>query len=137
MTPIYEQAQQMKGYRAPAKRAAFIEREITRVNGLWLKLHDAIERGFDKLLVRHANAVVESFEDIFDSIHSDFLLLCDDTDTKDEKLKVAEELLRKQLKENLLQVREMMDENGDIPKLVAQCKAYNSKANTVPLASSG
>jgi hypothetical protein len=53
----------------------------------------------DELFQNNENLIVGTFGDVFDSIHRDFLLLCDDTDIKDEKQKVAEDILREQAQE--------------------------------------
>jgi len=127
---IYNAAAQMKGPGGPVKRANFIEREVTKVDGVWLKVHDTMEGALNELFKRLENNIVEQFEDVFDSIHKDFLMLCSDTVTKDEKQKVAEDLLRKELTENLAGVKKMVDDGGEIARLVAQCKAHGAQAST-------
>lgn len=128
---IYHKAAQIKGAGAPAKRATLIEREVTKVDGVWLKVHDTMESAFNELFKRLENNIVECFEEVFDSIHRDFLTLCSDTETKDEKQKIAEDLLREELKANLVEVKKMVDDGGDIARLVAQCKAHSSAQTNV------
>jgi hypothetical protein len=136
MRSIYNKAAQIKGSGAPAKRAALIEREVTKVDGVWLKVHDTMESAFNELFKRLENNIVERFAEVFDSIHQDFLTLCSDTETKDEKQKIAEDLLREELKGNLAEVKKMVDDGGEISKLVAQCKAHSAQANVNATASS-
>jgi hypothetical protein len=125
MKPIYREAIQVKGGRgAPGRRAAFIESAVTKRNGVWIQVHDAIEAAFDNLFERAENAMVEGFGEVFDKLHNNFLLLCDDTETKDEKAKVLEKVLRKDLKENAAEVKAMLEDGGKIAELVAACKAY-------------
>ena len=128
MTDIYSKAITIKGYRGPEKRAIAIECGVTKRDGVWLKVHDHIERGFEQVFKRAEDNIVERFEAIFDSIHNDFLLLSADTETKDKKQKLREDQLRNKLKENLVEVRSMVGESGKIPRLVAACKAYNTTA---------
>ena len=55
--------------------------------------------------------------------------MCDNADTKDEKQKVAEDILREQLKENLAKAKAMVDEGGVVPELAEKCKKYSSQTN--------
>lgn len=136
MRPIYHKAAQIKGAGAPAKRATLIEREVTKVDGVWLKVHDTMEAAFNELFTRLENNIVERFREVFDSIHRDFLALCSDTETKDKKQKVAEDLLREELKGNLVEVKKMVDDGGEIARLVTQCKAHSSAQTNVNAAAS-
>lgn len=125
MVPIYREAVQIKGGRgAPGRRAGFIESKVSKRNGLWIKVHDAIDEAFDKQFRKADNAMVAQFGDVFDTLHNNFRLLCDKTEAKDDKEKVLEEALRNELKGNLVLVKKMLDEGGEICRLVAWCKAY-------------
>jgi hypothetical protein len=126
MKPIYRDALQIKGRGGPLKRAEFVESAVTKRSGVWTQVLDAIEAAFDKLFERAENVMVKTFGDVFDTLHNNFLLLCDDSEAKDEKAKVLEKLLRGDLKEKAAEVKAMLEEGGKITKLVAQCKAYQT-----------
>lgn len=101
---------------------------------MWLYVHDAIEQGFEELFQRYENLIAERFGEVFDSIHGDFLALCDDTDTKDEKQKLMKDSLRNELNKNPVEFKKMIENGGEIPRLVAQCKSHNSQASLSQLA---
>jgi hypothetical protein len=127
MKPIYVSAIQIKGGRgAPVRRAGLVENSVTKRNGIWTQVHDAIEVAFDKLFEKAEDVMVKTFGEVFDTLHNNFLLLCDDTEAKDEKAKVLEKLLRNDLKEKAAEVKAMLEEGGKIAKLVAECKAYQA-----------
>jgi uncharacterized protein (DUF1697 family) len=127
MKPIYRDAIQIKGGRgSPVRRAGLVESAVTKRSGVWTQVHDAIEASFDKLFGRAEDVMVNTFGDVFDTLHNNFLLLCDDSEAKDEKAKVLEKLLRSDLKEKAAEVKAMLDKGGKIAKLVAQCKAYQT-----------
>jgi hypothetical protein len=77
--------------------------------------------------------MVQRFGEVFDSLHTNFGLLCAKSEVRDEKQKVLEQALRAELKENLEKVKGMLGEGGDIPRLVAECMAYSAQANSSPL----
>lgn len=124
MKQVYKEALAVKGRGAPKKRSELVERHVTKRDGIWLKVHDQIDSAFDVLFKKYEDGITEGLEGLFDGLHADFLFLCKDTEAKDEKAKVQEEILRSQLKENLAKVKEMADAGGVIPDLVARCKAY-------------
>ena len=127
MKPIYHDARQIKGGKgAPGRRAGHVESAVTRRNGVWIQLHDAIEAAFDDLFERAEKTMVNTFGQVFDSLHSNFVLLCDDSETKDEKTKVLETLLRNDLKEKVAEVKGMLEEGGKIAELVAGCKSIQA-----------
>lgn len=134
MGPIYHEAAQIKGGRgAPRRRAEFIESRVTKRSGIWLKVHDSIEASFDTLFQETEQAMVQKFGEVFDSLHANFRLLCTKTEVKDEKEKVLEQALRAELKDHLKEVKGMLGDGGNIPRLVAECKAYSAQASTSPL----
>jgi hypothetical protein len=127
MKPIYRDAMQIKGRGGPIKRAGHVESAVTkRDGGVWMQVQDAIEAAFDRLFERAEEVMVKTFGDVFDTLHHNFLLLCDDSQAKDEKAKVLEKLLRGELKERAAEVKAMLEEGGKIAKLVADCKAYQT-----------
>lgn len=133
MEPIYEELQKIKGVGGPKKRADRFERLVTKNNGILLKVHDNIERAFDEVFHDYEGKMVEVFGQVFDSLHNNFRLLCAGTETKDEKEKIQEEILRKELKENLAKVKAMVEEGGIIPELVEKCKKYSVSSNSSQL----
>jgi hypothetical protein len=133
MEPIYEEVQKIKGVGGPRRRADRFERLVTKNNGILLKVHDSIERAFEDLFQSYEGKMVEVFGQVFDSLHNNFRLLCAGTETKDEKEKVQEQILRKELKENLAKVKAMVEEGGIIPELVEKCKKYSSGTNSSQL----
>jgi hypothetical protein len=129
MKPIYLDAIKTKGGRgAPKRRADHIEGAVTKRNGIWIEVHDAIDVAFDALFEKAEEAMVTRFGSVFDSLHNNFQLLCADSEAKSEKEKVLEDELRNDLKEKSLQVKAMLAEGGQIAKLVAACKAYQTPA---------
>ena len=127
MKPIYQETVKIKGGRgAPKRRADHIEAAVMKRNGIWIEVHDAIDVAFDALFGKAEDAMVTRFGEVFDSLHNNFKLLCADSEAKSEKEKVLEAELRDDLKEKSLQVKAMLAEGGDIAKLVAACKAYQS-----------
>ena len=130
MKPIYEEAAKIKNRGAPAKRAEFVEQRVTKRDGVWLSVHDSIDAALDKLLKRYEDAITKKIEGLFDDLHKDFLLLCADTEPKEEKDKVQEDIMRAELKENLAAVKTMIESGGAIPDLVAKCKQYSVSSNS-------
>ena len=127
MKPMYLEATKIKGGRgAPKRRADHIEGAVSKRNGVWVEVHDAIERGLEEVFERDETHMVTRFGEVFDSLHKNFRLLCDDSEAKSEKEKVLEGELRNDLKEKSLQVKSMLAEDGEIAKLIAACKAYQS-----------
>lgn len=127
MKPIYEDVSKIKGKTgAPMKRANHFERLVTKRDGVWLEVHDSIENEFEQVFKRAEERLLKAFGRIFDSLHQNFLFLCDSTDTKGEKERAQEQLLRTKLKENLVEVKALVEECGQIPELVAKCKAHTS-----------
>jgi len=127
MRPIHRDAIQVKGGRgAPRRRADFVESAVTKRDGIWIQVHDAIEDAFDELFKQTENEMVEIFGEVFDALRKNFCLLCDDSKTKDDKEKVLEKVLRDNLKEKAAEVKGMLEEDGKIAELVAACKAFHS-----------
>lgn len=127
MKQVYRGATLIKGGRgAPRRRADHIESAVTKRNGVWIGVHDAIEVAFDKLFERAENAMVARFGEVFDALHTNFCLLCDDSEAKDDEEKVLEQALRSELREKAAEVKEMLNEGGKIAELVAACKAYKA-----------
>jgi hypothetical protein len=127
MKPIYLEAWKIKGVRgAPKRRADFVQAGVTKRNGVWMQVHESIEAAFDKLSENAENAMVARFGEVFDSLHGNFLLLCEKSEAKSDKEKVFEKSLRDELGNRVTKVKEMLDEGGEITKLVAACKAYHA-----------
>lgn len=134
MKPIYEELQKLKGTTgAPKKRSDRFERLVTKSNGVWLKAHDDIEAAFEKLFKKYEDLLVMAFDAVFDSLHANFVFLCAGTEAKDEKEKVFEDILRKELRKNLVKVKEMVKEGGAIPNSVEQCKNYATQSTSSQL----
>jgi len=127
MKQVYREAIQIKGGRgAPRRRAEFIESAVTKRNRIWIQVHDAIEVAFDELCARAENTMITKFGEVFDALHNNFCLLCADSETRDEKEKVLEKVLRDDLKLKAAEVKGMLAEGGMIAKRVAECKQYHS-----------
>jgi hypothetical protein len=127
MKPIYRDALQIKGRGGPGNRAKHVESAVTkRDGGVWMKVQDAIEAAFDRLFAIAEDNMALTLGKVFDTLHNSFLLLCSDSEAKDEKAKVLETLLRDDLKEKAAEVKAMLEENGKISKLVAECKSYQA-----------
>jgi hypothetical protein len=127
MKPIYQEAIKIKGGKgAPKRRAEHIEGAVAKRNGVWIEVHDAIDAGFDVLFGKFEDQMVTKCGAVFDSLHNNFRLLCDDSEAKSEKEKVLEGGLRDDLREKSLQVKAMLAEGGEIAKLVAACKVYQA-----------
>jgi hypothetical protein len=125
MKPVYRDALQIKGRGGPANRGKYVESAVTkRDGGIWTKVQDAIEVAFDTLFANAEDNMVTTFGNVFDTLHNNFLLLCDDSEAKDEKTKLAEKLLRDDLREKAAEVKAMLEEGGKIAELVAKCKSY-------------
>lgn len=133
MKPLYEEAIKIKNRGAPLRRAEYVEQRVTKRDGVWLSVHDSIDAAFDKLLKRYEDGITKKIEGLFDDLHKDFLLLCDDSKPKEEKDKVQEEIMRAELKENLAKVKTMIEPGGAIPDLVAKCKQYSVSSNSSQL----
>jgi hypothetical protein len=127
MKPIYREAAKIKGgIGAPKRRSNHVESAVAKRNGVWIQVHDAIEAAFVDLFRRAENKMVELSEEVFDTLHHNFCLLCDDSEAKDDKDKVLEKVLRDDLKEKAAEVKVMLEEGGKIAELVAQCKTYQA-----------
>jgi hypothetical protein len=133
MAPIYADAIKIKKHGAPVKRAELVEHRVTKRNGVWLNVHDSIDTALDKLFKKYEGIVTKEITTLFDGLHQDFLRLCAGTKPKEEKDRVQEEITRTALKENLATVKAMIEPDGDIPKLVAQCKQYSASSNSSQL----
>lgn len=129
MRPIYLEASKIKGMRgAPKQRADFVQARVTKRNGVWIQVHDSIDKAFDKLFEEAEDAMVAHFGGVFDTLHGNFRLLCESSEAKSEDEKVLEEDLRNDLKERSVRVKGMLAEGGEIASMVAACKAYQSPA---------
>ena len=83
MKPIYQETVKIKGGRgAPKRRADHIEAAVTKRNGIWIEVHDAIDVAFDALFGKVEDAMVTRFGEVFDSLHNNFKLLCADSEAK-------------------------------------------------------
>lgn len=133
MKAIYEEVCQTKGAGAPKKRADQFERLVTKSNGVWTAVHDSIENAFDQIFKQCEDHVVGAFGEIFDDLHQAFLTLCDSTETKDEKDKIQEGILRAELREKLIEAKARVEAGGRITELVAKCKAYTNSVNASPI----
>lgn len=126
MQEVYAEIRQIKGSGAPKKRVDEFERRVTRVSGIWIKVHDGIEAEFDALFAKYELALVKRVGEIFDSLHMKFNLLCDESVPKDDEEKAMEEVLREKLQESLVKAKAMVEAGGVIPSLVEQCKNYST-----------
>ena len=127
MKPVYLEVTKIKGGRgAPKRRAVHVEGAVSKRNGVWIDVHDSIDVGFDELFERAENHMVTRFGEVFDSLHNNFRMLCENSEAKNEKEKVLEGELRDNLREKSLQVKGMLAEGGEIAKLIAACKAYQA-----------
>jgi hypothetical protein len=128
MKQIYRDAAQIKGgVGAPMRRAKFVETALSkRDDGVWVQVHDAMEVAFDNLFEFAKKTMVKRFGEVFDALHNNFCLLCDDSEAKDEDEKVLEKALRDELKEKTAEVKAMLADGGAIAQRVAECKAYQA-----------
>lgn len=129
MRIVYSEVLQIKGRGAPRTRMDTLERKVAAYNGIWRKVHDGIDLAFDKLCASLEATIIKKIGGIYDNILNNFHLLCDGTETKNEENRAMEEILREKLKENLQEVKRMLDHGGDISKLVKQCRSYHSPGN--------
>lgn len=128
MKPIYHEALQIKNVSgAPMKRAKYVESALAkREGGVWIQVHNAIEVAFEKLLEKAEGVMVTKFGEVFDTLHSNFCLLCDDSEAKDDEERELEKALRNDLGEAVAEVKAMLADDGAIARRVAECKAYQA-----------
>jgi hypothetical protein len=127
MKPIYRHAVLVKGnLSAPGQRAEFVQNEVSKRNGVWIEVHDAIDKAFDQVFEKAENAIVAKFEQVFDVLQLFYPSLSEDSKVKSEKEEMLEGELQVTLEKNLVRVKEMLGEDGEITRLVADCKAYQS-----------
>lgn len=133
MKPVYEEVRQVKSKSKsqplPKLRLELLERRIAAVGGVWRKVHDSIDKAFDALFELWKTTMVIRIGESFDTVHGNFMMLCEDTETKDEHQKAMEEALREKLKQNVREVKKMLGKDGEIAKLVEECKAYHASGN--------
>jgi hypothetical protein len=127
MKPTYLEAWKIKGMRgAPKQRADFVHANVTKRNGVWIQVHDSIDKAFDKTFAETEDDMVARFGEVFDTLHGNFQLLCKKSEAKSPEEKVLEGKLRDDLKESSVRVKSMLAEDGEIASLVAACQAYQS-----------
>lgn len=131
MRPIYDDALKVKGRGGPLKRAELIEQRVAKRNhGVWMQVHDSIDASIDKLFEKYEDCITAKIQKLFEDLHRDFLLLCEDTEPKEEKDRVQEEITRNELRENVKEVKAMIEPGGVIPELVAKCKQYSAPSSS-------
>jgi predicted ATPase with chaperone activity len=125
MKQIYREVLQIKNVSgAPMKRAKYMESALAkREDGVWIQVHNAIEVAFDKLFENAEGIMVKKFGEVFDTLHINFCLLCDDSKAKDDKERESEKALRDVLGEAVAKVKAMLAHDGAITKRHAECKA--------------
>lgn len=133
MNPVYDAISQMKGRGGPEKRKKALESALAKRDGVWMQVHDLIKGAFEDYFQQYESRLVNVFVTFFDGLHQDFLRLCADTEVKDEKQKVQEQMLRTRLSENLAEVRKMVAEDGAISGLVEKCKNHVAQASNSQL----
>jgi hypothetical protein len=128
MKQIYRNAAQIKNVSgAPLKRAKYVESALAkREDGIWIQVHNAIEAAFEKLFETAGKIMVTKFGDAFDTLHSNFCLLCEDSEAKDDEERELEKALRNDLGEKAAEVKAMLADGGAIANLVAECKGYQA-----------
>jgi len=126
MVPIYAQVCQIKGGRgAPQRRAELFASKVSRVSGVWLDVHDLVERALNKLFVQHLGKLSEDIDQVIDGIHDKFNLLCEDTAAKSQEEKEQELELRAQLQRSVIKANELIA--GPVRQAAEECKNYGSK----------
>lgn len=134
MKPIYLAASKLKGMRgAPKHRADYVQANVAKRNGIWIQVHDSINTAFDEAFEEAENTTVARFGEVFNTLHSNFLLLCEKSEATSEDEKACEKALRDELGRRVLKVKEMLDEGGEITKSVAACKAYTPVSSSSSL----
>ncbi|KAK5137114.1 hypothetical protein LTR08_001123 [Meristemomyces frigidus] len=125
MAPIYAVIHPLRGPGAVDLRKQTFSREVSKLGGVWMQVHDGIEQSMHAHIVRHLDHLDDELNTIFDGIHAKFNLVCDDTVVKDEGEKRLEEQLRTKLAKNLILAKEMMD--GPIREAAETCKGYSKQ----------
>lgn len=70
--------------------------------------------------------MVERLGEVFDALHFNFCLMCDDSEAKGEDEKMQEKALRDTLREATAKVEAMLADGGALAKSAADCKAYQA-----------
>lgn len=129
MRPIYEEIHPIRGRDAPTRRLQRFEQKVARPSGVYLKIHDGIEKAFMVLIDRHIGNLEKGIKKSVFSITKKFHALCEDTETNDPEEKVEEEKLRKNLQSALVQARLLLD--GPIQEALEACKNYNKEPSSL------
>lgn len=127
MQPIYDEVHPIRGPKAPQKRMTAFSREVSKASGVWIKVHESIEKSTLKLFLEFFDDLTQDLNKVFDAIHMKFNIVCDDTVVKDEREKQLEEDLRGKLAKNLIEAKDLMD--GDLRRAVEGCKAYSKESS--------
>jgi hypothetical protein len=123
MAPIYRHVSTIVGVRrAPDTRIAEFERRVCKHTGVWMTIHGKIEKAFDKMFETQREMVDEAMNKVFDGIHRQFELMCDDTVAKTDTEKVEEEKLKAALRKVVDRASKLV--YGEIARLADECKNY-------------
>ncbi|EME47884.1 hypothetical protein DOTSEDRAFT_69719 [Dothistroma septosporum NZE10] len=118
MRPIYTEVIKVKGRGGPDKRSALFQKKVARVGGVWMAVHNGIERDFSIRFGSSLHRIEEVAHDMFDNIHKKFDLMCDDTVVKDPTEKAKEDELRKKLEKQLVDAKKLLHPHPQHPKHV-------------------
>lgn len=79
MDPIYDEVKTIKGHKgAPRRRMAAFEKKVCTMGGVWMKIYDGIESGFNQAVATYIRNVERGMRDIFDTIHKQFNMVCEE-----------------------------------------------------------
>jgi hypothetical protein len=79
--------------------------------------------GFRQVVRERRRHHGQEVREVFDTLHINFCLLCDDSKAKDDKERESEKALRDVLGEAVAKVKAMLAHDGAITKRHAECKA--------------
>lgn len=122
MKPIYAEVICIKGKGTPQRRMETFEKRVTAMSGVWMKIHDNIEKACEKAFAENLASLERSLRDIFTSIHNKFTMLCDDVVVKSPEEQKEDEQLRAKLVIQVNEAKKMA--NGVVSNLAAECKGY-------------